>query len=664
MQYRNLAAGERTALERQGCAAENWDLVEVADPFNPDRVRGVRFSGAVRIGRQHGDVSFPGGPRLPCGLYDSRVHACSIGNDVLVSGVRLLANYDLEDGVSVSDVGTMAVEGESGFGNGTRINALNEGGGRTLVFFDRLTAQIAYLMVLHRHRPKLIEAMEKLIDGYVKSRRSGRGAVKRGSRVSNCRRLSDVIIGPNAIVEGAELLEDGTIAGSPEDHTVVGTGVSARHFIILSGSRVEGGAMLDECFVGQGVRIGRQFSAEHSAFFANCEGFHGEVVSVFAGPYSVTHHKSTLLIAAYTSFFNAGSSTNQSNHMYKLGPVHQGILERGAKTGSGSYMLWPCRIGAFSTVLGKHYANFDTSELPFSIIADDEGKSVLTPAMNLISVGMRRDADKWISRDRRKDPDKLDLITHGYLTPYTVQKILAALEIMSRLEQGASREKDFVSHGGVQIRRLMLKVCARYYRMGVELFLGSRVSARLAGLMPGAVLADVRSAFRSKTGETASVSPWMDLCGLLAPASEVEALERRIEEGSIESVKKLASELQDIQRRYPELEWGWCLKLLEERLGVTAPEITAVQLIQVLTDWKVSAVRLNNMALSDAGKEFEEKSRIGFGIDGGPVESALEFTAVRGTREENATILRLEEESRKITEEADNLIARLSTLIG
>ena len=34
--------------------------------------------------------------------------------------------------------------------------------------------------------------------------------------------------------------------------------------------------------------------------------------------------------------------------MYKLGPIHQGAMERGAKTTSDSYILWPARVGAFS----------------------------------------------------------------------------------------------------------------------------------------------------------------------------------------------------------------------------------------------------------------------------------------------------------------------------
>jgi len=69
--------------------------------------------------------------------------------------------------------------------------------------------------------------------------------------------------------------------------------------------------ILDGCFVGQSVKLGKQYSAENSAFFANCEGFHGEACSIFAGPYTVTHHKSTLLIAGLFSFFNAGSGTTK-----------------------------------------------------------------------------------------------------------------------------------------------------------------------------------------------------------------------------------------------------------------------------------------------------------------------------------------------------------------
>jgi len=81
---------------------------------------------------------------------------------------------------------------------------------------------------------------------------------------------------------------------------------------------------------------------------------------------------------------------------------HQGIMERGSKTGSGAYLLLPCRLGAFTVVMGKHYKNFDSSDFPFSYITEEKGRSELTPAMNIFTVGTRRDSEKWASRDIRE----------------------------------------------------------------------------------------------------------------------------------------------------------------------------------------------------------------------------------------------------------------------
>ena len=43
----------------------------------------------------------------------------------------------------------------------------------------------------------------------------------------------------------------------------------------------------------------------------------------------------------------------------RLGPIHQGTLERGAKTTSDSYILWPARVGAFSLVMAVSYTHLD-----------------------------------------------------------------------------------------------------------------------------------------------------------------------------------------------------------------------------------------------------------------------------------------------------------------
>ena len=268
------------------------------------------------------------------------------------------------------------------------------------------------------------------------------------------------------------MLEEGTIISRKEAPVFVGEGVIAKKFIILSGSRVDSGAMIDKSFVGQGVKMGKQFSAENSLFFANCEAFHGEACSLFAGPYTVTHHKSTLMIASLFSFFNAGSCTNQSNHMYKLGPVHQGVLERGSKTGSFAYLLLPSIVGAYTVIMGKHYANFDTSDFPFSYITEEKGKSELTPAMNIFTVCTRSDSEKWPTRDRRKDPEKLDLIHFDLFSPYIVSRIVNGINILNDLADKTPKTQDYVNYKGINIHRLLLKTARKYYEMALKVYIG------------------------------------------------------------------------------------------------------------------------------------------------------------------------------------------------
>jgi len=218
------------------------------------------------------------------------------------------------------------------------------------------------------------------------------------------------------------LLSNGSINSNSLDPVYIGPGVSYGRFYCIISATVSDSTVIEKCFIGQACVIKKTLFSRNSLFFANCAGYHGEACSLFAGPYTVTHHKSTLLIAGMFSFMNAGSGSNQSNHMYKLGPIHQGIVERGAKTASNSYLLWPAKVGPFTLVMGRHYKNSDTSDLPFSYIVESKDESILSPGVNLRSVGTIRDAQKWPRRDRRKDTRKHDFINFNLLSPYTINK--------------------------------------------------------------------------------------------------------------------------------------------------------------------------------------------------------------------------------------------------
>jgi NDP-sugar pyrophosphorylase family protein len=658
--YRLLTSEEISLLLSQGCSAEKWTDIAVKEGFLPHPIRNTRFEGIIKLGVFSGSMEVEKGMVKRCGIYNSDIRQCEIGDNVYISNAGNLANYIIETNVAIENVGSMVVNEASTFGNGTEIEVLNEGGGRELPIFDRLSSQIAYLTVLYRHDKDFTDRLLGMIRAYSESKRSAMGRIESGARILHTQIIRNVHVGGYAIVSGARLLEDGTILSCREAPAIIGDGVIAKKFIMLSGSEVTDAAIIDKTFVGQGVRVGKQFSAENSLFFANCEAFHGEACSLFAGPYTVTHHKSTLLIASLFSFFNAGSGTNQSNHMYKLGPVHQGILERGSKTGSFAYLLLPCYVGAYSVVMGKHYGNFDTVDFPFSYITEEKGKSELTPAMNLFTVGTRRDSEKWPTRDKRADPDKLDLIHYNLFNPYIVGRIVNGINILNDLAEKTPKTQNYVNYKGIHIHRLLLKTARKYYEMALKVYIGQEVVMRLEGMDENSTQKEIGKYF--EINDTTGTGKWVEICGLFAPMSQISALMDAVKTGNIKSLAGLSEKLRDIYHHYDAYAWAWCVDLIKHQTGTDMDNISADKLLQIIGDWKTHAIRLNNMTLNDAEKEFDTNSRLGFGIDGDEHTRNMDFHTVRGAYEDNKFVLSLKKETLDIEDKADKIMALLEKI--
>jgi len=655
MKTRPVAEQEIEILEHNGCTAEDWEKVLVTDGFDAGRIHDVQFAGTVEIGRVDGPaIDLGDGAMRPCGMSAAKLQNVRVGDGCSISGVRgWLANLDVGNNVVIENVGTISCAGETSFGNGHEISVFNEGGGRELKITDRTSAQIAYLTVMYRDNKPLAAKLAGLADACAKSRRSTRASIGDGARVLNCNEIRNVRIGPCATIQGALSLREGTIDSSKEAPAVVGSGVIAEDFIIQKGASVKDGAMVSASLVGEGTRIGKQFSCENSAFFANCEGFHSEACSWFAGPYSVTHHRSSLLIAASTSFYNAGSGTNQSNHMYKLGPLHQGTMERGCKTGSFSYLLWPSRVGAFTAIMGKHYANFDTSDFPFSYINEEDGKSTLTPGMNFFTVGTMRDGDKWPARDRRKGAEKLDQIVFDVLSPYTAQKMIRGVALLQELGDKADKSETFVNCRGIQIKRLLLKTCRRYYGLALDKYFGDVLMNRFDALKP----AKFRDLFKvDPAGETGE-GEWVDIAGLMCRKSRASALVGKIVDGRIRSQDELLAAIKDIHDSYRADEWNWCLAMYAKVYGREPGQLSGEELKTFLEQWKQSSQKLLNMVAGDAQKEFEGATRTGFGIDG---NGDADFEAVRGTFEGNKFVKKLKEDGEKINQRFEAVVPRLA----
>ena len=504
---RPLNNEEIKKLESQGCYSENWEVINISSLLDLDKIRNVRFVSGVTINK---GVSL---------LNINEIGGCEIGENARIE------NTD-----------SIIFEPEAYHGVGTQVSVLDETGSRPVVIYPGLSSQIATLMAREpRWIPNKMElSIREFIDSRITKAEIGENAVIKNSGI-----LKNVSVGKEVVIEGASFLRNGSIINNAmpgKCFTFVGSDVHAENFILEDG-RLESKASIANCYVGQGAIVARGFSAHDCLFFANCSMENGESHSVLAGPYTVSMHKGTLLIGCQTSFMNAGSLTNQSNHMYKLGPVHWGVLERGVKTASGSYLMLGAKIGAFSMLMGSHKTHPDSSEFPFSyLFGDERGATVVVPGVMLRSCGLMRDETKWPTRDRRQKR-KLplyDKVTFNVLNPFTVETLLKAITTIEDLLTKPADDDLFMRYKGMKFTRAALERAKSLYTTAIFKYLSLSLPDH---------------EFPENDGE--QPDEWIDLGGQIMPR---KYLERVLDSESIEEAEEICGEAFE---KYNELELQW-----------------------------------------------------------------------------------------------------------
>ncbi len=658
--YRLLRSTEISQLEKQYCSAEDWNNIQIKEGFSPENLFYVHFSGEISLGVFNAKFNLSGGIQKNSGLRHVTLHNVTVGDNSCIENIQnYVANYDIGSNTLIENVDVLLVDGETSFGNGVSASVLNETGGREVLITDNLSAHQAYITALYRHRPELSHKIKEMAQSYAKKVISNRGQIGDNVRICNTGSIVNVKIGDYAYISGACRLRNGSINSNQEAPVVVGHGVICDDFIISSGSKVDNGTMVTRCFIGQACTLSHSYSASDSLFFSNCHGENGEACAIFAGPFTVTHHKSTLLISGLFSFMNAGSGSNQSNHMYKLGPIHQGTLERGSKTTSDSYILWPARVGAFSLVMGRHVNHADTSNFPFSYLIEEENTSFLVPGVNLRSVGTIRDAKKWPKRDKRTDSNKIDCINYNLLSPYTIQKMFKGTEILKALKLISGETSAAYIYQSARIRNSALHKGIDYYETAIHKFLGNSIISRLKGLN-----------FQSNEEIRKRLTPdteigkgdWVDVAGLIAPKSEIERLMNDIESGEITELEQINARCKEIHSNYYTYEWTWAYDKILSFYDLEPETITASDVINIVNAWKECVVNLDWMLYEDAKKEFSLNSMISFGADGSRDEMRQDFEQVRGVFESNPFVMTVLEHIDKKTALGEELINRIGQL--
>ena len=582
-EYRQLTQEEIGVLENNSCWAENWEQVQVAEAFSPYGFHRVVFYGDIRLGVFEKQVEVTNGFTKHAGINDATLRNVTVGGN-------FINNYTIGDDCYISNICTMETTEGATFGEGHLVSVLNEMGDGNVMLFHDLNSQLAAFMVKHFKDRQLKDCIMRLVNEEIRFTQPEQGTIGNGVKIINTKEITNTVVKDDCEISGASRLSDCTILSSKDASVYIGTGVICENSIISNGCSITNSVKMQDCFVGEACQITNGFTAEASVFFANSYMANGEACAAFCGPFSASHHKSSLLIGGEFSFYNAGSNTNFSNHAYKMGPMHYGTLERGSKTASGAYVLMPANIGAFSVCFGKLMNHPDMRCLPFAYLMAYGETMYIVPGRNITTVGLYRDIKKWPKRDKRAASCRKSVINFDWLSPFTVGEIVEGKKILESLQRAGGKNVSSYNFQEYIINASSLKKGIKYYDIALRIYMGAVLKRA------------VKEGFLGKPTSDTGLGKWIDLSGLLLPVSEEERLIEDIKNGNVESIRDVLNRFYDINDHYREYQWAWTYQLMLDYYGLD--ELTDQAMQRIREDYVRARRAWIAEIRKDAQKEF------------------------------------------------------------
>ncbi|MBQ2338911.1 MAG: DUF4954 family protein, partial [Prevotella sp.] len=576
------------------CWAEDWSRVVVADGFLPNFFHRVMFYGDIQLGTFDKQVEVSSGFTKHAGINDATLRNVTVGDNCLIEKVgNFINNYTIGADCYISNICTMETTEGATYGEGHLVSVLNEMGDGNVILFTELNSQLAAFMVKHFNDRQLKETIHRMVKEDVKLTNPERGTIGNGVKIINTKEITNTVVCDECEISGASRLSDCTIMSSKDDSVYIGTGVICENSIISNGCSITNSVKMQDCFVGEACQITNGFTAEASIFFANSFMANGEACAAFCGPFSASHHKSSLLIGGEFSFYNAGSNTNFSNHAYKMGPLHYGTLERGTKTASGSYVLMPATIGAFSVCFGKLMHHPDTRCLPFSYLMAYGDTMYLVPGRNITTVGLYRDIKKWPKRDKRAASSRKSIINFDWLSPFTVGEIVEGKKILEALQQASGDNVSSYNYHEYVINASSLRKGIKYYDIALRIYMGAVLKRAVKGGWLGEP--------QSEVGK----GKWNDLSGLLLPESEEQRIIDDIKDGTLETIQEVNERFREINDNFRKYQWTWSYNMILDYYGLT--ELTEESLQKIHSDY----VKARRAWIAEIRKDAEKEYAMG-----------------------------------------------------
>lgn len=411
----NIKPEQIVVLEKNRNYSADWKKVKVSKDFNPNRVFGCYFAGKVVLGGFSDKVEFSKGVSLDSGLYNSKIVDCQIGDNVLISDVKCVANYVVKDKAVLFNDGIISCAPGAVFANGTEIPIAIETGGREVKLYADITVDEAAKIARSRHDKKILAEYEKKVAGFIKDITSPCGVIEEGAVIKNTQKVTDTFVGPYAVIDNAVMVENTTILSNQEERAEIIDGAYVKNSIIQWGSEVASGAIVDSSCLTEHSHVERHGKVTQSILGPNTGIAEGEVTASLVGPFVGFHHQSLLIAALWPEGKgNVGYGANVgSNHTSKA-PDQEIWPGEGAFFGLGTNIKFPSDFSKspYTIIASGVNALPQKVTFPFSLINSPSlSLDGVSPAFNEIAPGwvlsdniytIKRNEGKYAKRNKAK----------------------------------------------------------------------------------------------------------------------------------------------------------------------------------------------------------------------------------------------------------------------
>jgi hypothetical protein len=687
--WRHLRSDEVERLVKNNNTADNWDEMLVTDVFDPNQIKNTQFYGLVRIGRlqrislQHHDL------KLPCGITNSLIISCDIGDDVAIHDVHYLAHYIIGNRNILFNIHEMDTTDHAKFGNGilkegepeqvrTWLDLMNETGSRQVLPFDGMTTADAYLWAKYRDDEPLQHALQHITQHSEDNRRGYYGTTGSQCIIKNSLILKDVKVGSHCYIKGANKLKNLTINSSAEEPSQIGEGVELVNGIIGYGCHIFYGCKAVKFILGNnsslkyGARLINSFLGDNSTISC-CE-----VLNNLIFPAHEQHHNNSFLIAGVVMGQSniAAGATIGSNHNSRANDLEI-QAGRGFWPGLSTSVKHSCRFASFVLLSKADYAAELDIPFPFSLVSNNVSKDQLEvmPAYWWMYNMYALARNSWKFRNRDKRIRKTQHIEFDPYAPDTMEEVIHARELLEiwtgkallRTEETASGKDPAAT--GRQALQEMNDSLASLEVLGENMENAHRKTLILKPVQAYAAYGDMlryyaginliplfaanpglswEEACAGLTGKRET--DWVNLGGQIMPGGDLDRLRAEIGNGTLADWNAIHQRYDDLWARYASDKQRHAFAVLCLLHGNRIPG--KKEWVEALEKTAALQEFVSRQTYESRKKDFDNPFRKR------TFRNQEEMTATLGTVDDNSFIRQIRMETEAMIQEVERLVQR------